>query len=229
MYGEKDLNKVIMNLTVHAERLTLRGAFETREGKKRAGGSDSVRALEATVIALQAEVKSLKTPSFSPRGGSSNPDKQHLRCANTSCGKIGHLIADCFQTRGGKVGEYPHWWKGKRTAQTVISNTASVIEIPGGHYTLSAFVDVNEIQKLINENLPVDRHVAALAALEDASIISNACVADSGCTSYFFKKREAFVTYTKIQTLVGQSSKSGTGFPVLGFGNVEIIVVNERQ
>jgi hypothetical protein len=104
---------------------------------------------------------------------------------------------------------------------------ASVVEIPGGHYALSATINVEEIERLILENSPVEQRVqSALAASEDASIISNACVADSGCTSYFFKNRDAFVTYNPIKMLVGQSSKSGASFSVLGFGNVEISIVN---
>jgi len=46
-----------------------------------------------------------------------NPNKAHLVCENKgNCGKIGHLIQDCFQLGGGKVGQYPSWWKGKQTA-----------------------------------------------------------------------------------------------------------------
>jgi len=108
MYGEKDLSKVLMNLTVHAEWMSIR---EGCNGKKQAGGASSVSALEATVVTLQAEIKSFK--SSNSHGGTTNPDKQHLKCSNSSCGKTGHLIADCFQTGGGKAGEYPHWWKGK--------------------------------------------------------------------------------------------------------------------
>jgi len=80
------------------------------DGKKPAGGAESVRALEAMVIALQADIKSFK----GTRGGTINLDKQHLKCSNQSCRKVGHLIADCFQAGGGKAGQYPHWWKGKR-------------------------------------------------------------------------------------------------------------------
>lgn len=86
---------------------------EGRNGKKQAGGASSVRALEATVVALQAEIKSFKSPNSHHGGGTTNPDKQHLKCSNSSCGKISHLITDCFQTGGGKAGEYLHWWKGK--------------------------------------------------------------------------------------------------------------------
>jgi hypothetical protein len=107
---------------------------------------------------------------------------------------------------------------------------ASVVEIPGGHYALSTTIDVKEIERLIAENTPVEQRVQiALAASEDMSLISNACVADSGCTSYFFKNRDAFVTYNPIKTLVGQSSKSGTSFPVLGFGNVEVSIVHGNK
>jgi hypothetical protein len=62
------------------------------------------------------------------------------------------------------------------------------VEIPGGHYALSASIDIKEIERLIAENIPVEQRVQiALAASEYMSLISNACVADSGCTSYFFK------------------------------------------
>lgn len=83
MYGEKDLSKVLMNLTTHAEQLSIHLGHT---GKKQLKGS---------------------------RGGTMNPDKQHLKCSNQSCGKFGHLIADCFQTGGEKARQYPHWWKGK--------------------------------------------------------------------------------------------------------------------
>ncbi|KIM46873.1 hypothetical protein M413DRAFT_45259, partial [Hebeloma cylindrosporum] len=155
MYEEKDLNKVIMSLTGHAERIAI---CEVREGKTRGDGADSVKALtametsttiealEARIVALQAEVRSSRSsPNSTNRGGSSrgstNPDKQHLRCANPLCGKVGHLILDCFETGEGKAGIYPPWWRGKHTAKPIAANTASVIDFPGGHYALSAFID----------------------------------------------------------------------------------------
>jgi hypothetical protein len=126
MYSELDLGKIITSLNIHAERLLI---HEERNGRKVVGGKDSVRALEATVISLQAEVKELRSFKGSPsRGGTTNPDKQHLRCSNISCRKVGHLIADCFQAGGGKAREYPHWWRGKRTAQNVVANMASTVE-----------------------------------------------------------------------------------------------------
>ena len=147
MYGEPNLNKVIRNSTTHAEQLAIR---EGKTSSKKAR-SDAVRALETTVLALQAELRSFRKESGS--GGTSNPDKAHLQCSNTLCGKKGHLIADCFQTGGGKAGQYPHWWKGKRTTQNVTANlattastTASGEVTAGPHYALSASIDISEIE-----------------------------------------------------------------------------------
>ncbi|CAK5275188.1 unnamed protein product [Mycena citricolor] len=42
---------------------------------------------------------------------------QNLTCTNSQCGaqgKRGNTIADCFWPGGGKVGQWPSWWKGKR-------------------------------------------------------------------------------------------------------------------
>ncbi|KAF9555165.1 hypothetical protein CPC08DRAFT_781727, partial [Agrocybe pediades] len=94
MYGESDLNRIIMNLTTHAERLSIRDA----KSKRPTPPSDAVKALEATITALQAEVKSLRTGRNRDGGGNSN-----LKCSNAACGKTGHLIADCFQQGCGKA------------------------------------------------------------------------------------------------------------------------------
>ncbi|KAF9536211.1 hypothetical protein CPC08DRAFT_597968, partial [Agrocybe pediades] len=146
MYGESDLNRVIMNLTTHAERMAIREA----KLKKPIPPSDAVKALEATITALQAEVKSLRTDSHCDsnhrNGGNSN-----LKCSNPACGKTGHLIADCFQQGGGKAGQYPHWWKGKCTVPAVMpkanmataesSTSTSGPVIPGLNYALTASID----------------------------------------------------------------------------------------
>ncbi len=78
-----------------------------------------------------------------------------------AAGKTGHLIADCFQSGGGKAGQYPHWWKGKRSTSTpniaanlatTSSSTPSGNITPGTHYALSASIDADEIERLIAEN-----------------------------------------------------------------------------
>jgi hypothetical protein len=67
-----------------------------------------VKALETTIMALQAEMKTLKSNCNTP-----NLNKAHLKCTNTQCGKTGHIIDDCFQPGGEKAGQYFPWWKGK--------------------------------------------------------------------------------------------------------------------
>ncbi|KAJ7079445.1 hypothetical protein B0H15DRAFT_788098, partial [Mycena belliarum] len=53
--------------------------------------------------------------------------RKNLVCTNTQCGapgKKGHSIADCFWPGGGKEGQWPAWWKGKRGgAATPAANT----------------------------------------------------------------------------------------------------------
>jgi hypothetical protein len=227
MYSETSLSTVIMNLTTHAERLAIRDA---RTNLKPDKSIDTVKALEATVMALQAEMKTFK----SNRGtGTSNPNKAHLKCTNTQCGKTGHLIDECFQPGGGKAGQYPPWWKGKRTPNSSVPSanlaTSSVTTgdiANGSHYALSASFDIKNIEEIIAQNGPVHRKIA-LAAAENPGTLSTgtACVADSGCTTYFFKSREAFSSYKPLEKAAGQSSKEGASFTVLGVGTVQIKVI----
>ncbi|KAJ7098071.1 hypothetical protein B0H15DRAFT_737680, partial [Mycena belliarum] len=37
-----------------------------------------------------------------------------VKCTNIQCGRTGHLAKDCFRPGGGKEGQYPAWWKGKK-------------------------------------------------------------------------------------------------------------------
>ncbi|KAJ7170661.1 hypothetical protein C8R43DRAFT_824668, partial [Mycena crocata] len=51
--------------------------------------------------------------------------RKNLSCVNPQCGapgKKGHSIDHCFWPGGGKAGQWPSWWKGKRTT------TAPVVE-----------------------------------------------------------------------------------------------------
>ena len=221
MYSEKDLSTVIMNLTTYAERLSIR---EAKSRSENSTAVDHVKALEATVLALQTEMKSFKY-NRSGSGGSTNPSKAHLRCSNSNCGKVGHLVEDCFQQGGGKAGQYPQWWKGKRTvasANVATSSTSSGSTSTGTHWAVSATVNPDEIEriirenssnehdnstgihfilpgvtitdkieKLIEENTPVEHKIALAVTNAETIGIGSACVADSGCTTYFFKSRES--------------------------------------
>jgi hypothetical protein len=42
--------------------------------------------------------------------------KSDIKCSN--CTGMGHLAADCFRKGGGKEGQYPSWWKGKKDTKT---------------------------------------------------------------------------------------------------------------
>ena len=118
MYSETNLSTVIMNLTTHAERLAIRDA-KSKPIQSPIQSIDTVKALETTILALQAEMKTLKTNRGTP-----NPNKAHLVCTNVpNCGKTGHLITDCFQPGGGKAGQYPPWWKGKCTQSPSVPST----------------------------------------------------------------------------------------------------------
>lgn len=79
-----------------------------------------------------------------------NPNKAHLKCSN--CRKVGHIIDDCFQQGGGKVGQYPHWWKGKCTtasANLVTSLTSDGSTSAGTHWVLSATINHGKIERIL--------------------------------------------------------------------------------
>ncbi|KAJ3770387.1 hypothetical protein FB446DRAFT_647012, partial [Lentinula raphanica] len=64
------------------------------------------------VSALQTEVEQLKAMLAQSRPrGPANPD---LICSNPNCKGRGHTIENCWKLGGGKQGQYPKWWKGKR-------------------------------------------------------------------------------------------------------------------
>ncbi|KAJ3816512.1 hypothetical protein F5880DRAFT_1494211, partial [Lentinula raphanica] len=68
------------------------------------------------VAALQAEVDELKialAANVPQRRGPANPD---LVCTNPNCKGKGHTIENCWKLGGGKQGQYPKWWKGRRDA-----------------------------------------------------------------------------------------------------------------
>jgi len=137
----------------------------------------------------------------SSRRGSPNPNKANLVCENkANCGKTGHLIEDCFQLGGGKQGQYP-WWKGKWTAPTTpaaanLATTSDGDVRPGSHYAL--------FQKV------------ALAAGHIPDSKTSCSFADSGCTIHFFKNKDVFSSYRPLDKMVGQSSKEGAKFNILG-------------
>ena len=92
-----------------------------------------------------------------------------------------------------------------------------------GHFALSA--SVASIPETIYEDNTPYINCVALAA---GSVPPNwSCLfADSGCTTHFFKSHKVFVNHKPVAKLIGQSSKEGTSFMILGIGNVVIRVIN---
>ncbi|KAJ3979416.1 hypothetical protein F5890DRAFT_1421386 [Lentinula detonsa] len=66
------------------------------------------------------------------------PDKH---CGN--CKRIGHIAEECFRRGGGKEGQYPPWWKGKKDSggpYAHVTVTTEVGELPQ-YYGLAALVE----------------------------------------------------------------------------------------
>jgi hypothetical protein len=96
----------------------------------------------------------------------------------------------------------------------------------GNRFVLPGAINPDDIERLIEDVIPIERKVALAAAANPETIgIGSACVADSGCATYFFKSRDVFSILNKA---VGQSSMVGANFRVLGVGTVEIKVVHEN-
>jgi hypothetical protein len=158
-----------------------------------------------------------------------NPNKSNLVCENrANCGKTGHLIKDCFQLSGGKQGQYPAWWRGKWTAP-VSRNAANFTTTfndelkPGTHYALSVLFDCLSLDTILEENRESLERVTLVA--ENIPAMSSCSFADSGCMIHFFKNRDVFSSYKALNKVIGQSSKKGTNFTILGTGNVELQVM----
>lgn len=231
LYNCKMLSDVINTITSHGE-------FLMRNNTSNVPSSDVVKALEARVFALQAEMNSLRSNrSSNPR----NESKSNLICSNSQCGKKGHLAADCFQAGGGKQGQYPDWWKGKKTATLPSANTATTAPITstasgsvlsGNHYALSASlgIDTLDINKLVQENESALERVSNYSlAAGDLPSMSSCTFADSGASATFFKNREYFVNFKELNRAEGKSSKEGVNFVIGGVGDVEMRVIQNNK
>ena len=63
---------------------------------------------QANHAALLARIEQLEKMVAS---SACTPEK---KCMNQNCLHMGHLAEECFRKGGGKEGQYPAWWKGKR-------------------------------------------------------------------------------------------------------------------
>jgi hypothetical protein len=94
-------------------------------------------------------------PAQSRPGGSPGQGVPH--CSNTYCKRpVGHLQRDCFAFGGGKVGQYPEWWKGPWNIHVHPSQRPSVAAYPQG--TLSPATGANQQRVLYNDTVPNHQH-----------------------------------------------------------------------
>ncbi|KAJ3825686.1 hypothetical protein F5880DRAFT_1477785, partial [Lentinula raphanica] len=136
------------------------------------------------VSALQAEVDELKAALAAnslPRRGPANPD---LVCVNPNCKGKGHVIENCWKLGGGKQGQYPKWWKGKRDAPLInpSANNTTTSANPTGN------IANGQIYALTSTVLN-----AVSAPVFPAGLART--FADSGATAHFFHDRSVFRNY----------------------------------
>ncbi|KAJ3832481.1 hypothetical protein F5878DRAFT_512594, partial [Lentinula raphanica] len=84
----------------------------------------------------------------------------------TNCGRKGHVKEDCYRKGGGKEGQFPSWWRGKKESSASSSANLAVTHIP--------------------------QHYAMMASTPQAH---GSIFADSAASDHFFRNRADFVTY----------------------------------
>uniref|UniRef100_A0A0W0EZX5 Putative retrovirus-related pol polyprotein n=1 Tax=Moniliophthora roreri TaxID=221103 RepID=A0A0W0EZX5_MONRR len=156
-----------------------------------------IKELEEANAALTAHATSASTSTSKQCKRLRNSD---LKCSNTKCGKVGHIIDDCFKEGGGKQSQYPDWWKGKKQVAPPSANAAN-------HYTMTA------------------RIVEALTVTKSNPKDGSHILADSGALAHFFYDKSTFRSYSKHSGTAGSSSKRGTQFIIEGVGEIQIKVM----
>ncbi len=217
LYAEKSLTVITARLIAHGERVV---------GRKAASGNtstqgDSVQALQASVQALTLQVQNLTAKKNT---GPNRSDKSHP--ANDNCKGIGHTLEECWKLGGGRQGQYPPWWKGKRdaplpsgSANLVTANQLDPGSITTNVIALNTFIDKETLetayQEIAGENtaLVVNNHSPGL----DTSRMYG----DSGASTHFVQNRDHFFNYIPLETS-GSSSKVGAALKVLGTGTVAV-------
>ncbi|KAJ3816942.1 hypothetical protein F5880DRAFT_1442367, partial [Lentinula raphanica] len=118
------------------------------------------------VSSLASRIESLEKQIQTSANVVRSPEK---KCRN--CQRSGHVAEDCFRRGGGKEGQYPSWWKGKKDSPS--NPTANVVNAP-----------------VIGE---LTQHYGLSASTNGEG--GDAIYADTGASDHFFRKREDFVTY----------------------------------
>ncbi|KAJ7588065.1 hypothetical protein C8J56DRAFT_757813, partial [Mycena floridula] len=241
-YPKTTLQGVIAGLIANAEIL------DKYKPQAVSATDPTVKALIAQVAALTASLNLVQ----SARSGNSSrapPKHPEWTCTNPNCKLVGHLIADCFKLGGGKQGQYPDWWKGKRDVPLPSANLAIAgIE----RVALSAYIEESNIflaydlpqtaepemeriiiespsllvEKIIHDNtIPIEQHISLVASTQTIPGGEAAIYADSGASVPFFQKKDMFQNYTIIPNgSTGTSSNRHAALQIIGTGDVEILV-----
>ncbi|PBK70804.1 hypothetical protein ARMSODRAFT_855118, partial [Armillaria solidipes] len=125
----------------------------------------TVQALQASIQALTLQVQSLS----SKRTTAPRSDKSHH--ANDSCKGLGHTLDECWKLGGGRQGQYPPWWKGKRDAPLPSANLAMANASPS---------EAGSSALIVNN-----------ASAVDTSLLYG----DSGASTHFIQNRDCFFHY----------------------------------
>ncbi|KAJ3780636.1 hypothetical protein GGU10DRAFT_233413, partial [Lentinula aff. detonsa] len=96
----------------------------------------------------------------------------------TNCQQVGHIAEECFRWGGGKEGQFPAWWKGKK--DTTIGNASANATATSEENT----PDVAELTQFYG---------LAATSLERTG---DDIYADTGASDHFFRNREDFITYS---------------------------------
>ena len=148
--------------------------------------------------------------------------KSQLICTNPVCGRIGHLIKDCFKPGGGKEGQYPDWWKKKGTA-TTSNATASTTQkakptanIATTDSTTGSSNGDGEFYALVTDTNPPQLD------MPQRQVVT---FADSACSDHCFINKSDFATYKPFHDKDGDTAARGGKFKISGTGRVEKCVI----
>ncbi|EEB88899.1 hypothetical protein MPER_13074 [Moniliophthora perniciosa FA553] len=178
----------------------------------RTGGDGTTRVPEKDKIsALQAEIESLKALVAERKQRAKK--KSDVTCTNPNCkSKEGHSIDNCWALGGGKQGQYPPWFQGKRTAPIPSANAATTASTSS-----AGTVTQGKVYALATETIH--------AMTTPPSTKTVRTLGDCAASYHFFNSREYFKNYRKYDdALLGNSSKEGVQFEILGVGDVELRV-----
>ncbi|KAJ4000051.1 hypothetical protein F5050DRAFT_1549995, partial [Lentinula boryana] len=94
-----------------------------------------------------------------------------------NCQRAGHLAEECFRKGGGKEGQFPSWWRGKKDV-TIGSPSANVISSP--------MENVPEVAELT-------QYYGMATSFQTKT--GDEIYTDTGASDHFFRSCKDFITY----------------------------------